>query len=88
MMKLSTTSLALAFGILWGCGVGFVALAHLVFPSYGTSFLEVVGSIYPGFHAARNIGDAMIGTGYALLDGTVGGFVFGWLYNMFVERKL
>jgi membrane associated rhomboid family serine protease len=30
----------------------------------------------------------MVGTGYALLDGAVGGFVFGWLYNMFVERKL
>lgn len=86
-MRLSAKSLALALGILWGCGVGCVALAHLAFPFYGVNFLEVVGSIYPGFHAARNFGDAMVGTGYALLDGAVGGFVFGWLYNLFAERE-
>lgn len=87
IMRLSTKALALALGLLWGGGVACVALAHLACPSYGTAFLESVGSIYPGFHAARSIGDAMVGTGYALADGTIGGFVFGWLYNLFAGRE-
>lgn len=81
-MKLSTKALALALGLLWGGGVACASFAHLAFPAYASSFLEFVSSIYPGFHAARSFGDALLGTGYALADGAIGGFVFGWLYNL------
>jgi hypothetical protein len=27
----------------------------------------------------------MIGTTYALIDGALGGFLFGWLYNLFAR---
>ena len=86
-MKLSTKAMALALAILWGGGVACTALVHLAFPSYGTAFLEAVASIYPGFHAARSFADAMLGTGYALVDGACGGFVFAWLYNFFAGQK-
>lgn len=86
-MKLSTKALALALGLLWGGGVLFASLAHLACPAYGTAFLEAVGSIYPGFHAARSLGDALVGTVYALADGAIGGFVFAWLYNVFAGPK-
>ncbi len=86
-MHLSTKALALASGLIWGGGVAFASLAHLLFPSYGSGFLEFVSSIYPGFHAARSFGDTLVGTGYALVDGALGGFFLAWLYNKFAGEK-
>jgi hypothetical protein len=81
-MTLSVRSLAIVTALLWGGGVLFVALVNLAAPSYGTAFLQCVSSIYPGFHNSRNFLDVLVGTGYALLDGAVGGILFGWLYNL------
>ena len=82
-MTLSIKSLAITSASLWGGGVLFVALVNLAVPSYGTAFLQCVSSIYPGFHNSRHILDILVGTGYALFDGGVGGALFGWLYNSF-----
>lgn len=62
------------------------AVVHLASPSYGASFLDVVSSIYPGFHGARSIGDTLVGASYGLIDGGLSGFFFGWLYNLFAGR--
>ena len=51
--------------------------------SYGSAFLQCVSSIYPGFHNSRHFVDVLVGTGYALFDGAVGGALFGWLCNSF-----
>ena len=85
-MRLSAKAMALAIGLLWGGGVAVAALVHLANPSYGNSFLDVVSSIYPGFHGARSLGDAVVGTAYGLIDGTVGGFIFASLYNLFAGQ--
>lgn len=85
-MRLSAKALALALGLLWGGGIAFAALLHLAYPSYGTAFLDFVSSIYPGFHGARSLGDALVGIAYGLIDGTVGGFIFASLYNLFAGR--
>lgn len=82
-MKLSVRSLAIVSALLWGGGVLFVGLANLAAPSYGIAFLQCVSSVYPGFHDSRTFLDVLVGTGYALLDGAVGGALFGWLYNFF-----
>jgi hypothetical protein len=82
MMRLSIKGLAVTSGLLWGGGILCVGLAHLASPSYGTSFLEGISSIYPGFQGARSLGDALIRTGYALIDGALGGLIFAWLYNL------
>lgn len=86
-MRLSAKALALALGLLWGGGVAFAALLHLAHPSYGTAFLDFVSSIYPGFHGARSLGDALVGTAYGLVDGATGGFIFAALYNLFAGRS-
>jgi hypothetical protein len=86
-MRLSAKAMALALGLLWGGGVAVAALVHLVNPSYGGAFLDVVSSIYPGFHGARSLGDALLGTAYGLIDGSVGGFIFASLYNLFAGRS-
>lgn len=82
-MKLSMKGMAVASALLWGGGVLFVALLNLAFPSYGTNFLQMVSSAYPWYHASRNIGDVVIGTADALVDGATGGFLFAWIYNHF-----
>jgi hypothetical protein len=81
-MRLSLKGMATASALLWGGGILCLGLLHLASPSYGAGFLEGVSSIYPGFHGARSLGDALVGTGYALIDGGVGGSVFAWLYNL------
>ncbi len=82
-MTLSIKSLAITSALLWGGGVLFVALVNLAVPSYGTAFLQCVSSGYPGFHNSRHFLNVLVGTGYALFDGAVGGALFGWLYNSF-----
>ena len=82
-MKLSVKSLAIVSALLWGGGVLFVGLINLAAPSYATVFLQCVSSVYPGFHNSRHFFDVLVGTGYALCDGAVGGALFGWLYNFF-----
>ena len=82
-MSLSIRSLAITSALLWGGGILFVGLVNLTAPSYGTAFLQGVSSVYPGFHDSRTFLDVLVGTGYALFDGAVGGALFGWLYNIF-----
>jgi len=82
-MKLSTGALTITAAILWGGGVLFCGAANLIWPSYGLAFLQLVASIYPGYHATRSLDGVVVGTGYAILDGAVAGLLFGWLYNYF-----
>jgi hypothetical protein len=45
------------------------------------AFLDGISSVYLGFHAPRTIGDVLVGTLYGLVDGAIGGLIFGWLYD-------
>ena len=80
-MKLSVKGMAWAGALLWGGGVFVTALTNYSRASYGLSFLNVIDSIYPGYHAATGMASVLTGTGYALFDGAVGGALFAWLYN-------
>lgn len=82
-MKLSLGALAITVAILWGGAVLVCGILNLIWPSYGVAFLQVVSSIYPGYHATRSLGSVVIGMLYAILDGAVCGLLFGWLYNRF-----
>lgn len=89
-MRLSPKSLMMACGLLWGGAVLCVGLLNLASASYGMDFLKLIGSVYPGFHASRKLGDVLVGTGCGLLDGAIAGFLLGWLYNLFApdaQRK-
>lgn len=85
-MKLNVKALTLTAGILWGAAVFLVGIANLIWPGYGTAFLQVIASLYPGYNATSSFGSVIIGTLYALVDGAIAGLVFTWLYNMFVGR--
>lgn len=79
-MRLSSTALACALGLIWGGGIFVVGLAHLVWPAYGGAFLDLAASIYPGYHVG-GFGEVVVGTAYGLVDGAVGGAIVAWVYN-------
>jgi hypothetical protein len=85
-MRLSVPALTITAAVLWGGGMLFVGVVNLAAPSYGLGFLQIMSSVYPGFHASRTLGDVLVGTGYATVDGAICGLLFGWLYNAFAAR--
>jgi hypothetical protein len=86
-VKVSLKASAIAAGVLWGGAILLLGVINLASPSFGLSFLQVISSVYPGFHVSRTIGDVLTGTAYALIDGAVAGLVFGWLYNLSLRQN-
>jgi hypothetical protein len=86
-VKVSLKAIAIAAGVLWGGAILLLGVINLASPSFGLSFLQVISSVYPGFHVSRTIGDVLTGTAYALIDGAVAGLVFGWLYNLSLRQN-
>ncbi len=85
-MKLNLKAFALTTGILWGAAMLLTGLANLIWSGYGVAALQMMASVYPGYHADRTFLDLVVGTLYALVDGAIAGLVFGWLYNTFVGK--
>jgi hypothetical protein len=85
-MKLNIKATVLALGILWGAAVLVTGLANLIWSSYGTGFLQLLASIYPGYKASGSIGDLITGVLYSLVDGGLFGLILAWLYNRFLSR--
>jgi hypothetical protein len=81
-MQLNIKALTFTFAIVCGGAVFFAGLANVLWPTYGVAFLDMVASVYPGFHVG-GFGEVIIATLYALLDGAVCGLIVGWLYNLF-----
>lgn len=81
-MKLSVKGLTLSAAITWGIVVLFVGIINLGWPSYGTAFLQLISSVYPGYQPVATLGNVIVGTLYAVVDGAIGGAVFAWLYNI------
>jgi hypothetical protein len=85
-MRLDIKALAIAGAVVWGGGFFLVGLLNLLFPSYGTAFLELGASIYPGYHGPGGFGSVVVVTLYALLDGAVTAAILGWLYNLLLPK--
>lgn len=86
-MKLNLKALTLTAGILLAVAVFLTGLANLIWPGYGTTFLQCVASVYPGYDATGAFGDLIVGMLYGLIDGAVAALVFGWLYNLLVGGR-
>jgi len=84
-MKFSVKGLAFASAILWGIAMLGMGLANLVWGGYGQQFLQMMASVYPGYHAIRSVSGVIVGTIYGFVDGLVAGAIFAWLYNQFAK---
>lgn len=82
-MKLSVKALAISAGLLWGGAILAVGLANMCWTGYGVAFLNMAGSVYPGYTPDGSLGSVITGTLYALVDGGVAGALLAWLYNLF-----
>ena len=80
-MKLNARALAFTAAIFWGGLVFLVACGNQMW-GYGETFCMLMDSLYPGYHYG-SWGSVFVGTGYAVMDGLVAGWVFGWLHNRF-----
>jgi len=85
-MRLSTNALAITLGLVWGGCIFVVGIINLAAPSYGAEFLRVMGSVYPGFFHVHTFWNALLGTLYGLVDGLIGGWILGGLYNCFTAE--
>lgn len=79
-MRLSVKGFSIACALSWAGCILFVELVHLARPEYGTQFLAGMSSVYPWFHSAGTIGNALTVEGF--IDGLLGGALFAWLYNL------
>jgi hypothetical protein len=86
-MKFSVPALASTLGLFWGVAIFIVALANLIWPTYGRAFLDLAASLYPGYRPGSGLASVITATLYGLVDGAVGGAVFGWLYNVVARRS-
>jgi hypothetical protein len=86
-MKLNVTALTFTAGLFWGGAILLVAVANLIWPTYGRACLELAASIYPGYRPGTGFGSVVTGTLYALVDGAIGGFLFAWIYNLFAGAR-
>ena len=84
-MKLSVKGLAITAAIIWGAALLFMGGANMMFPGYGSTFLEVMGSVYPGYQPGTGLSSVIIGSLYGAVDAGIGGAIFAWLYNFFAE---
>jgi len=80
-MRINVIALSITAAVFWSAAIFAVALANLIWPGYGGAFLDVVASIYPGYHPGQGFGSILMGTFYGLFDGAIGGAIFGWIYN-------
>lgn len=77
-MKLKIINLAISGGIIWGLSmliITWISMAN----GYAGAFLEVMASIYPGYHIS--FPGSIVGMLYGFADAFIGLFVLGWLYN-------
>jgi hypothetical protein len=86
-MRFNVITLGLTVGLFCGASMLIVASANLIWPGYGRAFLDLAASLYPGYRPGSGAGSVITGTLYALVDGAIGGAVFGWLYNLLAPRR-
>jgi hypothetical protein len=85
-MRINSVALGATAALIWGAAILFVASANLIWPPYGRAFLDLVASIYPGYHPGPGAGSVITGTLYGMVDAGIGGAVFGGLYNLLARR--
>ncbi len=82
-MKLNVKAFSVTGGILWGLGL-FCITWWVIFFEGQTSDPTWLGSLYRGYNISAT--GSLIGLGWGLLDGLIGGAVFAWLYNFMCDK--
>lgn len=82
-MRLDVRAFALTFGLMWG--IGLLCLTWWIMAFDGaTGEITLIGRVYRGYNISPS--GSLVGLGWALIDGSIGGLIFAWLYNLMVTR--
>lgn len=82
-MKLNVKAFALACGLVWGIGL-FILTWWIIAFEGATEEITVIGRLYRGYNISP-LG-SVIGLIWAFVDGSIGGAIFAWLYNLIAAR--
>ncbi len=85
-MQLNIKALAIAGAVLWGGSFLFLGIVNLIFADYGSGWLSLAASMYPGYHGPDGFGSVIVVTLYALIDGAIGGAILAWIYNLVAKK--
>ena len=86
-MKLSIKALVITAAILGGGEVFICGIANMIWPNYAAAFLQLLDSVYPGYHATGSFGSVIVATLYAVVDVVICAALFGWIYNKLAGSK-
>ncbi|MBA7656657.1 hypothetical protein ES703_64584 [subsurface metagenome] len=82
-MRLNVKAFALTCGLVWGLGLFLLTWWIIAFEG-STKEITLIGQVYRGFNISPS--GSVIGLIWALADGTIGGAIFAWLYNLIAAR--
>jgi hypothetical protein len=55
-------------------------------PGYGEPLVQIMISLFPGYHGTSGLGPLLTAAGYVMVDATIWAAVLAWLYNRAVSR--
>ena len=84
-MKISIKALVNSIAIMCGIIVFLCGIINMIWPTYATEFLQVLESIYPGYHSNGSFTSVILATLYSVVYGMICATLFGWIYNWFVD---
>ncbi len=76
-MKSKLLQAALTGGIIWGATIFLTTLLNL-YTGYGTDFLKIWISIYPGY--SLTMVGSLVGLVYGFFDMFIGVYIIYWVY--------
>lgn len=80
--KLRPLALGMSFGLLYAASLAVLSVLAIYF-EYGIAMVNFFTTVYLGYELTA-VG-ILIGTGYAFVDGFIGGFLLALLYNLFIK---
>ena len=79
-MNLNIKAMAIAFGLVWGISI-FVITWCIILLEGSSDTATFIGKFYIGY-SLTPVG-SLIGLMWGIIDGAIGGVMFGWIYNRF-----
>ena len=79
-MNLNIKAMAIAFGLVWGISL-FVITWCIILLEGSSDTTTFIGKFYIGY-SLTPVG-SLFGLMWGIIDGAIGGVMFGWLYNKF-----
>ncbi|MBL4702706.1 MAG: hypothetical protein JKX85_15785, partial [Phycisphaeraceae bacterium] len=64
-MKFNIAAAAITGGLGFAIALGLAGILNMLVEGYGSIFLEMMASVYPGYKATGTVGDLVIGCFYA-----------------------